>query len=44
MVGPSDEDLIPRSLILTCDRCGRQYVRAPDNDDPCPWCDDDDAG
>lgn len=35
------DDLIPVSLIIVCDRCGRQYVRAHDNDDLCPWCDDD---
>lgn len=31
-------DIIPASLIMTCDNCGRQYVRAHDNNDPCHWC------
>lgn len=35
-----DDDLIPRSLILVCDRCGRQYVRAGGTESLCYWCDD----
>lgn len=39
----TDEDLVPPSLILSCDQCGRQYVRAASNEEPCPWCEGDDG-